>query len=87
MKPIITHFMFQMPTLGISFNGLQSEFANWVSALVAMILMFMVGKHFFKGSIGQIIVSVIVGAFVYFIVKDPTKALNSISGIFSSLLN
>jgi len=87
MKAIVTNFMFQISTLGISFNGLQSEFASWASALVSIVLMFMVGKHFFKGSIGQIIVSVVVGAFVYFIIQGPDKALNSISGIFSSLLN
>ncbi len=34
MKAIITNFMFQIPTGSISFTGLQSEVAGWVSVIL-----------------------------------------------------
>lgn len=85
MKAIVTNFMFQIPTGSISFTGLQSEVAGWVSAFVAMIVMFLVAKHFIKGSIGQIVIAIVVGGLVYFVVKNPDSALNSVSGIFKSV--
>ncbi|MCM6832345.1 conjugal transfer protein [Leuconostoc mesenteroides] len=66
MKAIVTNFMFQIPTGSISFTGLQSEVAGWVSAFIAMGIMYLVVRHFIKGSIGQIIVSLAVGGLVYF---------------------
>ncbi|MDI6523618.1 TcpD family membrane protein, partial [Leuconostoc suionicum] len=81
----VTNFMFQIPTGSISFTGLQSEVAGWVSAFVAMIIMFLVAKHFIKGSIGQIVIAIVVGGLVYFVVKNPDSALNSVSGIFKSV--
>ena len=85
MKAIITNYMFQIPTLGISFNGLQSQVAGWVSAIVAMIIMWKVGQHFFKGSVGQIVVTIAIGGLVYFVVKNPDSVLNSVGGIFKNI--
>ena len=83
MKAIVTNFMFQIPTGSISFTGLQSEVAGWVSAFIAMGIMYLVVRHFIKGSIGQIIVSLAV--LVYFVVKSPDTVLNSIGGIFKNI--
>ncbi len=85
MKAIVTNFMFQIPTWTISFTGIQSEVAGWVSAIVAMIIMGLVAKHFIKGSIGQIVIVIVVGGLVYFVVKNPDSVLNSVSGIFKSV--
>ncbi|WP_273753191.1 TcpD family membrane protein [Leuconostoc mesenteroides] len=85
MKAIITNFMFQIPTGSISFTGLQSEVAVCVSAFIAMGIMYLVVRHFIKGSIGQIIVSLAVGGLVYFVVKSPDTVLNSIGGIFKNI--
>lgn len=85
MKAIVTNFMFQIPTGSISFTGLQSEVAGWVSAIVAMIIMWKVGQHFFKGSVGQIVVTIAIGGLVYFVVKNPDSVLNSVGGIFKSI--
>lgn len=87
MKAIVTNFMFQIPTLGISFSGIQSEAAGWVSAIIAIVIMFLVLKHFSKGSIGQLVISVAVGGLVYFVVKNTDTVLNSVGGIFKSLFS
>ena len=87
MKAIVTNFMFQIPTGSISFAGLQSEVAGWVSAFIAMGIMYLVVRHFIKGSIGQIIVSLAVGGLVYFVVKNPDTALNSLGGIFKNIFS
>ncbi|MCT4409994.1 hypothetical protein EFT44_00065 [Leuconostoc falkenbergense] len=85
MKAIVTNFMFQIPTGSISFSGIQSETAGWVSAIIAIVIMFLVLKHFTKGSIGQLVISILVGGLVYFVVKNPDSVLNSVGGIFKSI--
>ncbi|MFT9391594.1 TcpD family membrane protein [Leuconostoc pseudomesenteroides] len=85
MKAIVTSFMFQIPTGSISFSGIQSEAAGWVSAVIAIVIMFLVLKHFTKGSIGQLVISILVGGLVYFVVKNPDSVLNSVGGIFKSI--
>ncbi|WP_188353971.1 TcpD family membrane protein [Leuconostoc falkenbergense] len=85
MKAIVTNFMFQIPTGSISFSGIQSEAAGWVSAIIAIVIMFLVLKHFTKGSIGQLVISILVGGLVYFVVKNPDSVLNSVGGIFKTI--
>ncbi|MFT9030988.1 MAG: TcpD family membrane protein [Leuconostoc pseudomesenteroides] len=85
MKAIVTNFMSQIPTGSISFSGIQSEAAGWVSAIIAIVIMFLVLKHFTKGSIGQLVISILVGGLVYFVVKNPDSVLNSVGGIFKSI--
>ncbi|MFZ2965814.1 MAG: TcpD family membrane protein [Leuconostoc falkenbergense] len=85
MKAIVTNFMFQIPTGSISFSGIQSEAAGWVSAIITIVIMFLVLKHFTKGSIGQLVISILVGGLVYFVVKNPDSVLNSVGGIFKSI--
>ncbi|MGR8774139.1 TcpD family membrane protein [Leuconostoc citreum] len=85
MKAIVTNFMFQIPTGSVSFTGIQSEVAGWVSAIIAIVIMFLVLKHFTKGSIGQLVISILVGGLVYFVVKNPDSVLNSVGGIFKSI--
>jgi len=85
MKAIVTNFMFQIPTGSISSSGIQSEAAGWVSAIIAIVIMFLVLKHFTKGSIGQLVISILVGGLVYFVVKNPDSVLNSVGGIFKSI--
>lgn len=77
----------QLPTAAISFNGLQAEAAGWAAAIASAVIMFLVVRHLIKGAIGQIIISIVVGGLVFFVIKDPNKALNSVSGIFSSVFN
>jgi len=45
MQAIVTNFMFQIPTGSISFTGLQSEVAGWVSAFIAMGIVYFVVKN------------------------------------------
>ncbi|WP_349551489.1 TcpD family membrane protein [Leuconostoc pseudomesenteroides] len=87
MKAIVTNFMFQIPTGSISFTGLQQEVTGWVSAFIAMGIMYLVVRHFIKGSIGQIVVSVAIGGLVYFVVKNPDTVLNSLGGIFKNIFS
>ncbi|MFZ2380759.1 TcpD family membrane protein, partial [Leuconostoc falkenbergense] len=58
---------------------------GWVSAIIAIVIMFLVLKHFTKGSIGQLVISILVGGLVYFVVKNPDSVLNSVGGIFKSI--
>ena len=87
MKAIVKNFMFQIPTGSISFTGLQQEVAGWVSAGIAMVIMYLVLKHFTKGSIGQLVISIAIGGLVYFVVKNPDTVLNSVGGIFKNLFS
>lgn len=87
MKAIVTNFMFQIPTGSISFTGLESEVSGWVAAFIAMGVMYLVVRHFIKGSIGQIVISLAVGGLVYFVVKNPDTALNSLGDIFKSIFS
>ncbi|WP_349551500.1 TcpD family membrane protein [Leuconostoc pseudomesenteroides] len=87
MKAIVTNFMFQIPTGSISFTGIQQEVAGWGAALIAMGIMYLVVRHFIKGSIGQIVVSLAVGGLVYFVVKNPDTVLNSLGGIFKNIFS
>ncbi|WP_349535516.1 TcpD family membrane protein [Leuconostoc citreum] len=83
----ITNFIGQQPIGAISFNGLQSEAGGWAAAIATAVIMYLVVRHFIKGSIGQIIISLAVGGLVYFVVKNPDSALNSVSGIFRTVFN
>lgn len=87
MKAIVTNFMFQIPTGAISFTGIQQEVAGWGAALIAIGIMYLVVRHFIKGAIGQIVISLAVGGLVYFVVKNPDTALNSLGGIFKNIFS
>lgn len=81
------NFFNSIPTGGITFDGITGEVRGWVAAVVALVLMYLATKHFFGKSFGQLIVSLLVGGFVYFVVKNTDSVLNAVSSLFGQVFN